>query len=300
MELRELKTFVTAAECMNFSRAAEKLGYTQSSVTLQIQHLEKELSVKLFERIGKRIYLTDKGSLLLKRSQGLIREMESLSLDLQEDNGQSETIRIGLSESLLSYGFSDIIHQFQQKYPHVKLLLKTGIRDLLSRQMLQGELDFAFIIDQNVMDLDWDGKIITSVNAHFVASPSHPLFQKRGLSVRDLLDQRLVMTEHNYGYTLALLQILAKEGIELPIHLETGNTDLILSLLQKEPCISFLPEYVIREDLKTRHLALLPLPQYSVTAYLQIYYHKNKYLTPAMSTLIRMISEATLSNLNTP
>ena len=112
MEIRELKTFVTAAEYMNFSKAAEKLGYTQASVTLQIQHLEKELSVCLFDRIGKKVYLTDKGTLLLEHAQILIRNIESLTAKLQNNTASMETIRIGISESLLSCDFSDLIHVF--------------------------------------------------------------------------------------------------------------------------------------------------------------------------------------------
>ena len=91
MEIRELKTFVTAAEYMNFSKAAEKLGYTQASVTLQIQHLEKELSVCLFDRIGKKVYLTDKGTLLLEHAQILIRNIESLTTKLQDNTASRES-----------------------------------------------------------------------------------------------------------------------------------------------------------------------------------------------------------------
>lgn len=291
MEIRELKTFVTAAEYMNFSKAAEKLGYTQASVTLQIQHLEKELSVCLFDRIGKKVYLTDKGTLLLEHAQILIRNIESLTAKLQDNTASMETIRIGISESLLSCDFSDLIHTFESHYSNISLILKTGVRDHLSKLMMQNELDFSFIIDQNIGDPDWNGTVLGSDQAYFTAAPSHPLFQNRNLAITDLLSEKIILTEQDFGYSQALLQLLSREGISLKASLEIGNTDFIRAMLLKENCISYLPRYVIEKELSSRQLAILPLPQYSVTVYRQIIYRKNKYLTPAMSSLIRLIRE---------
>lgn len=140
-------------------------------------------------------------------------------------------------------------------------------------------------------DPDWNGTVLGSDQAYFTAAPSHPLFQNRNLAITDLLSEKIILTEQDFGYSQALLQLLSREGISLKASLETGNTDFIRAILLKENCISYLPRYVIEKELSSRQLAILPLPQYSVTVYRQIIYRKNKYLTPAMSSLIRLIRE---------
>lgn len=289
MDIRSLKTFITAAEKMNFSKTAEALGYTQSAVTIQIQKLEQELGVQLFERIGKRIYLTGKGHQFLQEAQDIVYRMDRICRSMHGETDSSEAIRIGLSESLLSMHFQTILLQFQKKHPCVHFLIQTGVRDRLYGLMMRNELDMAFIIDRNIIDQEWNGEILGKDTAYFVASTRHPLAERKTVTIEDLQKEKIILTEHNFGYTYELLQILATKKQFLPCQIETGNTDFIRSVLLTSDYVSFLPEYVIEDDLEEGKLCKLPVNGYHAFVYRQIFWHKSKYLTPAMQQFLNLI-----------
>ncbi len=291
MEIRTLRTFVTAADKMNFSKAAEELGYTQSAVTIQIQKLEQELGIPLFERIGKHIFLTEKGKQFLVQAQDLLYQIDHLSNSLKPSSVSGETIRIGLSESLFAYHFHEIILQFQAQHPSVRFLFQTGVRDRLNALMRRNELDLAFLIDRNIIDQDWTGEILGADTAFFAASASHPLTRRTRITIEDILKEKLILTEHNFGYSYELLQILARENRSVTCSLETGNTEFIRSVLLNTDYVSFLPLYVIKKEVMEKQLRIFPLPEYHVTVYRQIYWHRNKYLTPAMLEFVSLIRQ---------
>ena len=109
MEIRNIATFLKVAGTQNFSKAAEQLGYSQSAVTVQIQQLEKELDTQLFERIGKRVYLTEKGQEFVFYANEIMR-VTNRALDFSKKNSVPKgTLRIGGVESICTALLPDLI-----------------------------------------------------------------------------------------------------------------------------------------------------------------------------------------------
>lgn len=289
MEIRNLKTFIVIAEKMNFSKAAEELGYTQAAVSIQIKQLEKELDTPLFDRLGKHIYLTDKGKEFLERAQKIIRYTEdSLSL-MKEVETASSIIRIGTSESLLSAILPDIIVKFNQIYPDVQLKIRTDIRDSIFNALKHNDIDFAYTFDLNLIDHQWVGRTVHEDKIYFVASPQNHLAKKDDINLSDVLNENLAITETNVGYSYALYQLLSKQDIYPKPFLETGNTDLLKQLVINNQAISYLPLYAIQEEIDSGLIVPIRLPKYEVTVYQQLYWHKNKYLTKPMIDFMALI-----------
>ncbi len=289
MELRNLYTFIVAGETLNFSKTAKILGYSQAAITIQIQKLEEELGITLFDRIGKNIYLTETGKIILKKAQELKIQIENLSESVEKMELTSGTLRIGLSESVQSEYFLPVLKAFRQKYPNIKLIVKTGIRDYLFEWMIHNELDFAFIIDQNVIANEWDGKIVKTVKVNFVANSQHHLFNKDELTLEDVLQEDLVMTETNLGYCYELAKKLALENQDLEPFLELGDTDFICNMLKTGDYVSYLPEFTVNSSLNHGKLRSIELPQYQTDAYIQFLWHKNKFLTKPMRYLMDLL-----------
>ena len=145
MDIRNVKTFIRVAELKSFTKAAENLNYVQSTVTAQIQQLEKELGYALFDRIGKRISLTVMGENFLSIAYELLHvseKAETLNANAPDVNG---VLRIGVSESLLISVFKDLIPEFKSKFKNVELRIRSGHTVDLLEQLKQNNLDLLFV-----------------------------------------------------------------------------------------------------------------------------------------------------------
>lgn len=289
MELREINTFLIAAEKMNFTKAAEQLGYTQAAVSIQIKQLEKDLGTPLFDRIGKNVFLTDKGKDFLDHAKKIIQLTEDAVLHMTGNENQSGVIRIGISSSILSTSFSKIIKEFHSLYPNVQIRISTGIREELYNAMYKNDLDLAYIIDQNLIDHQWSGTIVNKDHVVFVTSPDNPLSNLLEITIEDILIADVILTESQVGYSYALNQLLAKDKLTITPYLEIGDTELIKKILIEGKSISYLPLFSIAKEVKSQRLVPLHLPDYEVGLYRQIFWHKNKYLTKAIKDLIQLI-----------
>lgn len=135
MDLRRFITLKTVVEEGSFLRASQKLCCTQSTVTFHIQQLEQELSVQLFEKIGRRMCLTSEGKRLMPHIHDLTRVMASIRQTAQQDAQPSGDLRVATGETLLAYKMPEVLQRFKQRAPNVRLSLQSlncyVIRDAL-------------------------------------------------------------------------------------------------------------------------------------------------------------------------
>ena len=125
MDLRQLKTFQVVATALSFTRAAERLDYAQSSVTAQIRALEEELGVPLFDRLGRRVALTDSGARLLEYADKLLSLADEAYLAIAETDEPTGQLVISAPETLSAYRLPPLLKQFRQKFPRVQLILRS-------------------------------------------------------------------------------------------------------------------------------------------------------------------------------
>ena len=124
MELKNINTFVRVAELNSFTKAANELGYSQSTVTIQIKQLENELNFLLFDRIGKNVSLTPRGEDFLMYANEFLR-LEAQALSLKGDaDAVSGTLRLGVLESLFVWRIADLLPEYHKQYPDVKIEIK--------------------------------------------------------------------------------------------------------------------------------------------------------------------------------
>ena len=146
MEIRNIATFLKVASTQNFSKAAKQLGYSQSAVTVQIQQLEKELSTQLFERIGKRVYLTEKGQEFVNYANEIMKVTNkalNFSKDSQKPTGK---LKIGGVESICTALLPDLILKYHKLYPDVEIVIRSGTTKELLDMARGNELDMVYLL----------------------------------------------------------------------------------------------------------------------------------------------------------
>jgi DNA-binding transcriptional LysR family regulator len=290
MEYRTIVSFMKIAEYKNFTKAAVALGYSQSTVTVQIQQLEDELGIKLFDRIGKQVELTDRGQQFIEYAKQIIKVWEDASNLLKKEPIKTGTLRLGTTESLVSSKFPIIYSKFSKKYPDIELVVNISETTGLTEMLDQNEIDFVYITTNRFKNKNWIKVHEKKERILLVVSPKHPFTKFRdGIYLKDLQKERMISTEKNQGYRQALENECAKQNFYLHIALELANTDVIIRLVKDNLGITYLPEYAVKQALKEHELVAVPIIDCNIEVWAQLFYHKNRWLSEPMLDFIKEI-----------
>lgn len=291
MELRQLNTFIAIAKLRSFSKAATELGYAQSSITSQIQLLEQELNVRLFERLGHNITLTAEGKKLLPMAEQILK----LSKDVKNMAGNSEIpsgpLIIGAVESLCVTRLPKLLKEYRTRYPDVEILIKFGDKTEFLRALKENTIDIAFFVDQKITNSDF---ITVSQNAEPMAllcSPEHTFANSGNVCPEDLSGEPLVLTEPCCGYRAHFDAIMSQFDVKPRSVIETGNVQAIKQLVLSGMGITFLPQTAVEEELQQKRLVKLKWKGPEFQIFTQVLCHKTKWMTAALKAFINLMNE---------
>ena len=291
MELRNLNTFTKVAELESFSKAAEHLGYSQSTVTIQIKHLETELNTKLFDRMGHKIMLTDSGRALLTHAKDLLLMEQKLKGIVQDKDAVNGVLRLGLIESICTSILPDILPVYHSLYPDVEIKVITDVNENLIEMLSTNDVDLAFLIDKKICTPDTITAYEFEQEILFVASKDFPLPHKDTLTLEEIAKMPFILTEKGIGYRLTLDDLLASRNLSLTPFLEIGDTSTIRTLIKKNLGISILPEFAVDKKVEKGDIITLKVEHWNATLYTQLIYNKHKWMTPAMQKFIDLVAD---------
>ena len=291
MELRQLTTFIRVAQLQSFSKAAESLGYSQSAVTVQIKLLEEELDARLFDRMGKKIDLTDQGRQFLEGAYQVLYEANKAKLSVVDQEELRGSLRLGTIDSLCFSKLPPILRRFREVHPRVSVRVITASPEELIGQMEHNQVDLIYILDEPRYNNNWYKLLEKKESIVFVASPGSPLAGRKGLKAEELLKEPLFLTEKDANYRRALDRYLASRRLDPLPFLESDNTEFILKMLEESPGVSFLPYYTVAERVERGRLVVLDVADFRPSMYQQIFYHKEKWKTREMDEFLRLALE---------
>lgn len=197
MELRHLRYFVTVADAAGVSRAAQRLRITQPALSRQIRDLERELGVRLFDRLGRRMVLTAEGEDLLSRCRDLLGGVESLTTRAEAlRGGESGVLRVGATPQTLESLFAAFLTRYRRRRPGVEVHLTEDGGPVLLRRLERGELHLA-------VTAPWGsglaGRLLFPGRILVVAPAGHRLARRRTVDVADLAGERLLVLRRDFG-----------------------------------------------------------------------------------------------------
>ncbi|MEI4802230.1 LysR family transcriptional regulator [Bacillus sp. NPDC077411] len=289
MELRHLKTFIIVAESGGFTRAGERLGYTQSTITNHIQSLEEVIGSPLFDRLGKKIVLTEVGEHMLSYAQKILA-LSNEALESSQMNGKpSGTIRIGANESLMIYRLPVILYEFKKKYPQVHIILQPSESQELHNELKSGKFDFALFTNPEKLGVDIVTRSLVRETIVLVAPPGHPLTKRKIVTPADLEGEMLLLTEPG-SYRDLLEKWIKEEGISCS-RIHFWSIEAIKQTVMCGLGLSYLPLITVKEEIERGKLIALPWMYSEDFVTTELAYHKSKWLTPAMKKLIEMIEK---------
>lgn len=296
MEIRNLITFMHVAELNSFTKAANVLGYSQSTISFQIKQLESELDCLLFERINHTISLTEKGKELLSYAQQINHLTVEFKQNLNKMQELSGHVHIVTPDSICEMMLTENYLDFYKHYPKISLKFSTADTDDMFRILNHNEADVIFTLDSHVYQRDYVIAKEERIHTHFVTSASSPLVKKRGLSITDIINQPFILTEKNIGYRRIFDEMLAKMSLEIHPVLEIGRTDLITSSLKKGPAISILPDFVTEKEVANGTLAYLDVVDFEIDIWKQLIYHRNKWISKHLDAFLQYVMKNEFSS----
>ena len=292
MDIKNLNTFIQVAELGSFSKAGERLGYSQPTISVQIKQLEQELGAKLFDRVGHMVRLTDKGQDTLLYAQEILRLSQQMS-----DPSSAETlttIRLATADSLCIPLLGKMFSALRTAHPNIAVHLTTAGTGELFRLLDHNEVDLVCTLDTHIYNNSYVIAAEERIGVHFVVASQHPLAQKGALTKADLLQEDFLLTERGMSYRRLLDEWMARDSLQIQPVLEAGSADLILSLVEQGAGISFLPDYVTAAAAERGTIVRLDAEDFRPELWVQLLYHKNKWLSRPMQAMLDHLSAVRL------
>lgn len=290
MDIRNIKTFIRVAELKSFSKAAEELSYVQSTVTIQIQQLEKELGYSLFDRIGKKVSLTQPGGEFLYYAYEILHAFEKAENLGKDAVHYCGTLRVGVLESLLTGPLQELLPKFKEMHRNVTLKIKTGEAAELIPLLKQNQLDMVYITAGLNTDPDLVCLTKKSENLLFLCTPGHPLAGRKSVPPEEIFKYDFAVTEHTGFCYRRLREIAAQHNAMLHESVELDSTSVISTLAHKGMGIAFLPEYAVDRHLKEGYLEKIDSLIPKQTYFSQLLCHKSRWLSPYMKDFVSLLS----------
>lgn len=296
MELRNLITFTHVAELGSFTKAAEQLGYSQSTVSFQIKQLEEELDCLLFERINHTITLTQRGHELVSYAHQVRALTDEFKESLTNDEKLFGHIHIVSPDSVCDEMINAHYIDFHNRYPSISIKFTTADTSVMFDMLDHNEADFIITLDSHSYNKDYVIAKEEQLEMHFVASSASRFAGMKGLSVKDIANEPFILTEHGQGYRRVFDRELAKKSLEITPVLEIGRTDIITSMIAKSSMISYLPDFVTKDLVESGELCYLDVCDINPEIWKQLIYHKNKWLSKSLKTVIEYIKDNEFTN----
>ncbi|GKV56082.1 LysR family transcriptional regulator [Sporosarcina sp. NCCP-2222] len=288
MELRQLEYFIAVCEELHFTRAAEKLGLTQPSLSQQISLLEHEVGIKLFDRIGRRIAITESGSILLEHAYRVFHELSQAKAAIGELHGlERGALKVGALLTVVNTLLPQVLIDFHQLYPKIEIAV-SGMRvDEIKKSILHNAIDIGIVY------LPFEHPEIETISLRkeelvLAMSVHHPLAGQPIVPLHVLKDTAAILLPETYFIRRYLNELCRQEGF-LPVPaIELTTLESILLMVQREMGVTVLAKSYLH-SLCHGDLSIAKIDHPTMEMEIGIAYRRNKHLCSASREFIKML-----------
>ncbi|WP_235334084.1 LysR family transcriptional regulator [Pelosinus fermentans] len=290
MTLRHLYVFLCVCDEGNMTAAAKKLYIAQPSVSQAIFELEKHYNVKLFERLGRRLFITTAGQKLLTYARHIVNLNQEVEEAMREihDNG---ILRIGASVTVGTYILPSVIREFRQSNPKVKVVSTVNNTTVIEEMLLADQLDIGLV----------EGKVQSSGILHMpfmedelvlVSAPAHPFGRRGKITLAELEEADVIVREAGSGTRNLFESVMTGRGINWNVIGIYNNAESIKNAVSIGLGVSVISWMAVQKEIERRELAIIEIEGVSFKRQFSVIYHRNKYLSPILKRLIELLLPA--------
>lgn len=287
MTLRHLLIFMTVAEQSSMSAAARALYLSQPTVSQAIHELETHYNGLLFERFGKKLYLTDRGKLLLPQAKELIHSFQHLE-EMMLNQGQSPTLKLGSTITVDTCLTPDLILELRQAFPDLNIYSYVSNTRDIEKKLLRSELDAA-VVEGEIQSSDLVVLPIIDDTLVLAVGKEHPFYDKKYLTVQELNHQKYAVREAGSGTRQLFEDFAVRHGISYEIAWEANSPGTLLNAVLNDQILSVMSLRLMEPEIKKQSVHVFYQEQGEWNRKFKLVYHKNKFLTPAVYELEKIL-----------
>ncbi|MFV8343252.1 LysR family transcriptional regulator [Flavobacterium sp. XS2P39] len=268
-----LKVFFTVANRLSFTKAATELFITQPAISKHIQELEEQYKIKLFERSGSKIALTNAGEILLKHTKNIFKIYREIDFDMSTlINKQRGLLRLGASTTISQYIIPPILARFHQKLQDIKVNLLNGNTEQIENALLNKEIEIGIVEGQSKNQSIKYTEFLKD-ELVLVCNSGNALINKEQVVLEDLKALQFVTREQGSGTLEVIEHALKPFGLklsQLKIEMQLGSTESIKSYLMNSDCVAFISVHAIEKELNNNELVILDIDNFEIERFFYI------------------------------
>lgn len=291
-----VETFLAVCQCMNFTRASEKLNITQPAVSQHIRFLEKHYGAKLFRYEGKKLILTKAGEILRNASLTMMHDELSMVKEMQT-TGEAEEIRFGATRTVGDVLMGRILETYLQSYPDANIHMVVENTQELLKRLDEGAIDFA-LVEGFFKKSEYDFQKYSEEKYIAVCAPGYG-FQKTPGQIEDLFGERLLVREEGSGTREVLERYLDSRNLSIQDferQMETGSLHTIKELTKAGCGVTFLYEVAVRRELEEGTLVRIPLKDFNVSHEFAFIWRRGSIYVDRYKEIFRRFSQSSLAH----
>jgi DNA-binding transcriptional LysR family regulator len=289
MDIRQLRAFQTVANLLSFNKAADQLHYAQSSISAQIQALEEDLDVQLFDRLGRKVLLTESGVHLLEYANKILDLVDQTRSEVTGSKEPVGSLTVRIPETFGVHRLPVILKDFHSRFPAVHLNFITCSHEGLEKDLRKGITDLAFLLAETISVSDLMVETLGFEQVVLVASPNHPLAAKRGVHTRDLTGETILLSKVDCSYRKIFEQILSQEEVSRFNRVDFYSVEAIKQSVIAGVGITILPRIAVAADVAAEELVILPWNEGGLEVAILMIWYRDRWISPTLQAFMESI-----------
>jgi DNA-binding transcriptional LysR family regulator len=293
MEMAQLEYFSKVVEERSFSKAADRVFRTQPAVSIAIRRLEEEIGLPLLDRTQKTPVLTDAGKVVYEYAQRILTLRDEVGEAISElQSLKRGRVRVGANESTSLYLLPELILDFTEQHPEVKVEIFRHVSNRLPREVIDRNIDFALMASEPA-DRDLESFPVLKDELILIMSPKHPLASKPSVKIKDLGKESFIAHNVKSGSRVKVIEAFARQHTPLNITIELATIETIKRFVQKRVGLAFVPRMCVREELERGVLASVPVRGLTHNRVLWAAHRRGSSFSPAAAAFLKVLKKHT-------
>lgn len=277
----KLYTLLAVAELGNYTQAAKHLSLTQPAITQHIKKLETQLNIKIFNRVGNGIKLTDEGFIVLQYARRSIALYKRMGQNILDEQHKMKRLFVGITHTAESNAVAEVLGKYSASNPGTSITIISDTINNLYNMLNNYEIDLA-VVEGKIQDNSINSLLIDTDSLMLVLSNNHPFAKKSMVTIGDLKKEPLILRRPSSSTRNLFTAHLESNNMSLGdfnIILEVDNIATIKDLIRRDIGLSILPRSVCLDELKKKKITVLPIENLSMIREINILYHSDfKYI----------------------
>lgn len=286
MTVRHLEIFIKVAECKKMRQAAEELFISQPSVSQAIREIEQQYNVVLFERLSKKLYITDQGERLLKHAYHVVESFKTMEQDIIS-MGTKQNIRIGGTVSVGACLMPAIMKQYEKENSEVTSSVTIHNITKIQGMLMNSTLDLG-IVEGEVAGEELIQVPLCKDHLVLFCNNEHHFAKRESIAIEELQGMDMIMREEGSSARNVFDQILKEHQITMNQKWLSTNTESIKQAVLAGQGVAVLSNLLLREEFKSGIVSIVPIENVTMERAISIVYHKNKFMTEAIKEFIEV------------